>query len=219
MALIKTYNSTPSVYTHQSRDFQLIGHIYEAVFNSSKLAIDMSDKMMPNSNFDERMLNLSATTVGFVRKHEYDANDLNMVLNSFAHLLKIKGTKAAIEYALNILLRSQGISDPYQIKIDEQSKELTLLLSTRLDDVVLLQDLFEYILPFGFNYRIILSTITSAEGYRTKVGVDSEFTATEIQNVGIVNDTFRTTINVTDNNFASTTVGERPIEEVIDENQ
>ena len=203
MALIKTYNSVPSVYTHQSRDFQLIGHIYEAMFNSSKLATDMLNKMMPNSDFDERLLNLSTTTTGFIRKHEYNTMDLTMILSSFAHLLRIKGTKSAIESALNILLRSQGISDPYAIDIDSDNKLLTLYLSERLEDVVLLTDLFDYILPFGFNYRIIQSKITSASGYPTEIEYqdvqsgDNKITVTTVGNEPIVNDTFITTIEHT----------------------
>ena len=208
MALIKTYNSVPSVYTHQSRDFQLIGHIFEAVFNSSKLATDMLDKMMPNADFDERMLNLSATTVGFIRKHEYDALDLTMILNSFAHLLRIKGTKSSIEFALNILLRSQGISDKYIINIDSKNKILTLYLSERLEDVVLLTDLFDYILPFGFNYRIIQSSIVSATGFPTKVDYQDVSASGEfITNEGIVNDTFKTTIEKVE----PTVIDPRPI--------
>ena len=160
MALIKTSHSVPSVYISQSRDFQTIGHLYEAVFNSSKLATDMVDKMVPGSDFDERLLNLSTTTRGFIKKHEYSANDLSMILSSFATLLKLKGTKKAIDSAINILLRSQGISDDYiwikenNKEIDPQKKYFNLGLSDRVTDRVLLYDLFDYILPFGFIYRI-----------------------------------------------------------------
>lgn len=215
MALIKTYNSVPSVYTHQSRDFQLIGHVYEAVFNSSKLATDMLNKMMPNADFDERLLNLSTTTTGFIRKHEYNTMDLTMILNSFAHLLRLKGTKLAIESALNILLRSQGISDPYSVEVDANSKLLTLYLSERLEDVVLLTDLFDYILPFGFNYRIIQSKVTSAAGYPTEIEYqdvqsgDVKIGVAEIENAGIVSDTFKTTI---DHNLPES-VSPRPIKD------
>ena len=194
MALIKTYNSVPDVYSRQSRDFQTIGHIFEAVFNSSKLATDMLDRMMPNPDFDERLLNLSTTTVGFIRKHEYNANDLNMILNSFAYLLRVKGTRNAIESALNILLRSQGLADATDIEIDPKKKLVTLYLSKRLEDLVLLTDLFDYILPFGFGYRIIQSIVTSAEGYPTKLKVKDEAEVEVITNEAIVNDTFKTTI-------------------------
>lgn len=197
MALIKTYNSVPDVYSRQSRDFQTIGHVYEAVFNSSKLATDMLDRMMPNPDFDERLLNLSTTTVGFIRKHEYNANDLSMILNSFAYLLRVKGTRNAIESALNILLRSQGLADATNIEIDPKKKLVTLYLSKRLDDLVLLTDLFDYILPFGFGYRIIQSIVTSAEGYPTKLAVKNETELEYITNKAIVNDTFKTTIEHT----------------------
>lgn len=209
MALIKTYNSVPAVYSNQSRDFQTIGHVYEAVFNSSKLATDMLDRMMPNVDFDDRLLNLSTTTVGFIRKHEYNADDLNMILNSFAYLLRIKGTRKAIESALNILLRSQGISDAKKIEIDSRNKMLTLYLSKRLEDLVLLTDLFDYILPFGFGYRIIQSILPSAEGYPSKVGLKTtDVSVEEITNQGIVNETFKTTIEQVP---ITVTVDPRPI--------
>lgn len=207
MALIKTSKSTPSVYTQKSRDFQLIGHIYEAVFNSSKLATDMLDKMMPNPNFDERLLNLSTSTVGFIRKHEYDREDLTMVLSSFAYLLRVKGTKSAIEYAINILLRSQGISDAYIIEVDDKNKEVTLSLSTRLSDTILLLDLFEYLLPFGFNYRIIQAVAAQIDNNITQIIYNDNSNIVQIVNKAIVNDTFNTTIEHT----LPTTVNPRPI--------
>ena len=163
----------------------------------------MLNKMMPNNDFDERLLNLSTTTTGFIRKHEYNTADLTMILSSFAHLLRIKGTRSAIESALNILLRSQGISDPYSVEIDSDNKIITLYLSERLEDVVLLTDLFDYILPFGFNYRIIQSKITSATGYPTEIEYqdiqsgDTKTGITVIGNEPIVNDTFKTVIEHT----------------------
>lgn len=207
MALIKTYKSTPAVYTHQSRDFQTIGHIFEAVFNSSKLATDMLDRMMPNPNFDERLLGLSTTTVGFIRKHEYNTLDLTMILNSFAYLLRIKGTRAAIESALHILLRSQGISDKYNIDIDSKNKTVTLYLSKRLEDIVLLTDLFDYILPFGFTYRIIQSVISSTDGFPTVIEYVDDVEHQVVTNEGIVNETFKTVID----KVPTTTVQPRPV--------
>ena len=200
MALIKTYNSVPSTYTHRSRDFQVIGHLYEAIFNSSKLAADMVDKMMPNDNFDERLINLSATTYGFNTKHEYSTRDLSMILSSFASLLKIKGTKKAIDSAINIMLRSQGISDEYVwLELDEKKKFINLGISDRLVDRALLFDLFEYLLPFGFTYRITnysssqlgenattVSMLNSAN--ITKVGKESQ-----LLDQAIVSSNYRTT--------------------------
>lgn len=213
MAMIKIYHNTPSVYSDKSRDFQLIGHVFEAVFNSSKLAADMLDKMMPNNNFDERLLNLSTTTTGFIRKHEYNTLDLTMILSSFANLLRLKGTKSAIESALNILLRSQGISDRYAIEIDSENKLITLYLSERLEDLVLLTDLFDYILPFGFNYRIIQSRLTSVTGYLTDINYqdvrdgEDKVKIGALNNEPIVNETFKTVI---DHNLPET-VDPRPI--------
>lgn len=153
MASINTYNSVPSVYIHKSRDFQVLSHLFDAVFNQSKNGADMVDRMFPNEDFDERLQNLSATTVGFVRKHEYNTKDLNAILSSFAYLLRIKGTKTAIEDAINILLRSQGISDEKIVDVDYDNYRVNIYASSRLTDTILLRDLFAYILPVGFTYR------------------------------------------------------------------
>lgn len=200
MALIKISETTPAVYTHKSRDFQLIGHIYEAMFNSSKLATDMLDKLMPNVDFDERLLNLSTTTVGFIRKHEYDTKDLKMILSSFAYLLRLKGTRLAIESAIHIMMRSQGVSDAYDLEIDSTTKSVTLYISDRLTDVVLLTDLFTYILPFGFKCRIIPATISSPTAYKTELISHTEEVVVDenLENEGIVNDTFNTTVEAVD---------------------
>lgn len=193
MAMFKTYASTPATYHDQSRDFQLIGHLYEAVFNSSKVAIDMIEHMIPSTDLDERLLNLATTTVGFIRKHEYNKKDLTMIISCFAYLLRIKGTKHAIEYAINVLLRSQGISDHYIIDINPTNKEVRIYLSTRLDDVVLLLDLFDYILPFGFEYRIYEAAIAPGRNVST-TAITDEVSIEFVHNQAIVNDTFNTTI-------------------------
>lgn len=216
MALIKTYNSTPTIYSTQSRDFQLIGHLYETVFNSSKVATDMLDRMMPNSNFDERLLNLSTTTVGFVRKHEYNTQDLTMILSSFAYLLRRKGTASAIKSAINILLRSQGIADAYHIEIDPKTKYIELGLNVRLQDIVLLTDLFAYLLPFGFDYRIIPYAEAAGKNVEKFVFTDSvELVGTAdnpLTNNPIVNETFTTTIDaLPDRDLESDPLPTRPI--------
>lgn len=206
MALIKTSNSVPSVYINQSRDFQTIGHLYEAVFNSSKLATDMVDTMIPNNNFDERLISLSSTTRGFTTKHEYSSKDLSMILSAFASLLRIKGTKKAIDSAINVLLRSQGISDPYKWMgeesgkaIDAQNKYFNLGLSERITDRVLLFDLFEYILPFGFTYRITNYSVSPVGENITKIATTDKADITavsredDLANSAIVSANRRTT--------------------------
>lgn len=191
MALIKTYKSVPTVYTHQSRDFQTIGHLYEAVFNASKLPADMVDKMVPGSDFDERLIDLSSTTRGFTTKHKYSSKDLSMILSSFASLLKIKGTKKAIDSAINILLRSQGISDPYKwlddadnLEINAQKKRFNLGLSDRIADKVLLYDLFDYILPFGFTYRIVNYAAPPEGRNASTIFTRDEVTAADVESIG-----------------------------------
>lgn len=151
---IKTLKITPSIYSKESRDYQLIGRIYDAVFNYSKVGADSIFNAPISKNFDERFLDLVAKTVGFESKHNYNANNLFALVNSFKKIMSKKGTIKAIEECVSMLLNSQGIRETFIINVDKINYIIKIYVPSELTDIVLLEDMFNYILPAGFVYEI-----------------------------------------------------------------
>lgn len=160
--MIKTQNLVPKVYYDESRDFQVFGRVLDAVANYYKQNI--RDEYLTE---DSRMLQLLARTMGFDLIHEYALSDLRRVCSAFRGILRKKGSLSAIEDCVRLLMSAQGISgdatvsrsasDPYAIVVGFPSKNV--------DDIVLLEDLMEYMLPAGmtFDYTYSSSQTTSTE--------------------------------------------------------
>jgi hypothetical protein len=110
---------------------------------------------------DDSLAALAAYTVGFESRVDYDVNDLKAVCSAFRNLLRKKGTKEAIETCIEVLLKSKNISESYSVIIDNEStansgysRELNIYIPAKLNDIRLLEDLFDYILPTGYIINI-----------------------------------------------------------------
>ena len=119
--MIKTQNNVPEYYYNESRDFQLIGRIFEGVFNASKTATDTIVNTPLSSNFDSSLLDLVTKTVGFESKHKYDVPNLVALVNSFKSILRIKGTKKSIEDCVRVLLKAQNINEEFEVLVDSST--------------------------------------------------------------------------------------------------
>lgn len=115
--MIEIYNLTPRIYSKQSRDFQLIGHLYDLILNNSKCAIDLFGDNNRENGLNKSFLQLLARTVGFEPKHSYRDDTLFYICMSFSQIMRLKGTKQAIEYCVNILMNLQNIVDNYDIDV------------------------------------------------------------------------------------------------------
>ena len=181
--MIVTEKSVPRNYYARSRDFQLIGRVLDCVFNSSKLYSYMVLYDTICKNTDIRLLDLIARTAGFNVKREYDAKDLYTLCSAFSLILKHKGTLPAIEDCVKVLLKAQNIDADFAVDqvYDLANKPLfkvNILIPKELNDIALLEDMLDYVLPAGYTYSIIVvSDILS--------GISS--------NVGAMRDTVSTT--------------------------
>ena len=154
--MIVLQKSVPEVYYNQSRDFQSLARAFEVLFNYAKTNVDVLRGLPFSDNLDTKLLNLLAYTLGFATKHNYNEKDLYNVCSTFAKLLKKKGSIDAIDLAIRALLNAQQISEFYDkssIARDLDDKyHLIITLPYGVQDLVLLEDLFDYILPAGFTY-------------------------------------------------------------------
>ena len=173
--MIKVQKRTPRVYYNNSRDFQALGRICEVLFNYMLMNADIMRGLPLSDNIDPTMLDLVLLTIGFDKHHNYTDVDLVKLAEIFKSIMKIKGTEKAIEEIVYLLLRSQSIEDEdFILDIHSLTGEfrvgdwkpngkpdtfsIDLYVSNKLKDVVLIEDVFDYILPAGFIYHIYSST-------------------------------------------------------------
>ena len=151
---MKLQNMTPEVYYKESRDFSYISRMLEVMLNHMKTNADLVNGDI-NTIDSNDLLNSLAYTLGFKPKHRYFNKDLLNVCSNFAHIMKNKGTFYAVEECVKILLNSQHIIGDYVILPDYNNYIIQVGLPSETQDIVLLEDLFDYILPTGWVYNIV----------------------------------------------------------------
>lgn len=159
--MINIKNQIPSIYYDASRDFQILGHLYEVVLNYAKTNADMLYQLPNGIETDTRATELLAMTLGFKLKRNYDKAQLAALVSIFPQLLKIKGTKRAVDLAGNALVKASGVPGTFDSKIE--GNILTVKIPIELSDITLFVDLLPYILPFGIRVSIIRNTTVKKE--------------------------------------------------------
>lgn len=178
--MIRLQDLTPDVYYKQSRDFQLIGRLYDLVLNYTKTNTTLVNNVILSDNTDTQLIDLLATTLGFKAVHTYNVKQLVSVCSCLSEILKNKGTKKAIELAVYAILNAEGIFLTEQVNLDDlvrisyqtdepeseskPTRELEIVIPAQMQDTTLLRDLLDYILPAGFSARFIRSAITYTPG-------------------------------------------------------
>lgn len=158
--MIRLQDYTPEIYYKQSRDFQVLGRLYDVVLNSVKTNSDSLYYLpIADSTMQTRMLDLLAYTLGFTAKHQYSNTQLAAVCSIFSSLLKLKGSISAIQLLGDTLLSSEGITEKFSCTSD--GPVLQLYVPTALSSTSLLNDLLDYLLPAGMTCNIIrVSTVS-----------------------------------------------------------
>lgn len=170
MSMVRTETQVPSNYYTRSRDFQLLGRIFDLSMNSSK---DFADSVLgcaDGSALDGRMLPLLAKTVGFDCRDGHAASDLLMACRGFKSILRRKGSEQAIVDCVSLLMRSQNVDSTFDVTIINKRSEtgadgkdvsvpvyeVRVMVPKELNDIALLEDLLDYVLPAGYVLNIIV---------------------------------------------------------------
>lgn len=175
----------PEVYYKESRDFSYVGRLFEIIFNYMKTNADSMVGDIKTENINPNMLDLLVNTLGFESKHDYVVKDLINIASVFSDLIKHKGTRYAIEKAVRTLMNSQNIDSTLEIDFgvkNEDDNLLVIYVPKTLKDIVLLEDLFDYILPAGWLYKFILVE-SESKPIRNKINVSNkEFKTYKLNN-------------------------------------
>lgn len=152
--MIKLEDLTPKVYYTMSRDFQLLGRLYDLVLNSVNVDTQLLYYLPLGINSNINTMDLLASTLGFVPRHKYNAKQLKAVCSVLPTIIKNKGSVKSVITLANTILHAEGISDSLEYSFNYSTQTLELMLPPELTDLTLLLDVMEYILPAGVNYAI-----------------------------------------------------------------
>lgn len=154
--MIKTQNLVPEIYYNHSRDFQLLGRLYEVIFNYIKMNTDIIKQLRFLDPKSSELVDLLAMTLGFKKLHEYNTGQLSALCSIFSEILKIKGTKTSIELVIKMLLNIENIDAYYEVNTSKVASEhlIEIILPPELKNISLLYDILDYILPAGISCSI-----------------------------------------------------------------
>lgn len=170
--MIQLEKMVPSIYYDQSRDFQILGRLYDVALNSAKTNIDLAYSLPDSDNLPDILVDLLALTIGFKSKHSYNVRQLKAICSCFSYILRNKGTVKAIRVACNAILQADGLNSEAEVEISEDDPyNVVIYISNELSDISLLNDLLDYILPAGMSCNVIREY-----GHKTASGT-TNFTA------------------------------------------
>lgn len=154
---MKVENLIPEVYYKESRDFAYIGRLAEIIFNYMKTGADCISSSIYSQNASSLIVSLMSETLGFELKHVYSDKDLMLISTAFASILKIKGVLASCDLLVRLIVNGQGleVAQNESCALNDEGCELIITVPSRLSDLSLLTDVFDYILPVGMTYKII----------------------------------------------------------------
>ena len=164
MKILDIKNLTPDIYSQESRDFQLLANLYSVIVNGVKFDSDNILRTVDTNRCRAEFLDLLATKLGFFTKKDLNSEQLRSGLMGFKDLIKKKGTLTAIAQAVNVFLKSLGIHNKVKIALTTEDlvfsgrliKNRTVIISIEspVSDTSLLDEIFRYILPAGYEYEI-----------------------------------------------------------------
>lgn len=160
--MIRLTESTPEIYSQESRDWQLICRLYDFNNFMVKTNVDSILDIIDIDNIDSQLLELLSTKLGFFTNEYIDSESLRQVLKAFPYILKYKGSKLGIIKAINLFLRINKIDTSYYFDVTNSVKtalndgtilneyQVNIGLASTPRDTTVLQEVLKYILPTGY---------------------------------------------------------------------
>jgi len=184
--MIKIQDSVPSVYYNNSRDFQLIGHLFDLVLNAIKTDADLLFNLPLSINSDDQLLELMAYTFGLrLDGAKYSSKQLRAVCSVAPQMMKAKGSKKAVQLLCTALMHADGLEDHFTLSV-EHDTELVVSLPPTASCREIILEILPYILPAGMVFTVVsagVDTIKSSSiiGLKDIVTLDTVETKRPVQ--------------------------------------
>lgn len=148
--MINTEKLTPEIYYKRSRDFQVLGRIYDIIFNYIKNNADLINNAPLSDNFDTKLLDLLSTTLGFKESHTYNTNELKALCSIFTTALRNKGNIQSIQLVLDMLANISNSASKCYVDLNENEPyKISVYIPENVYGRTLFEDVLNYILPAG----------------------------------------------------------------------
>lgn len=157
---------TPDIYYNESRDFQLLGRLFDVVLNETKTNVDLLYNLPFSEDSPEETLELWALTLGLQNMQNYDAQQLRAICGVFPQMLKAKGSLKAIELACKALFYAEGSTSAFSVEQTETDGVITgikIFVPSELKGITILQGVLDYIIPAGLSCSLIRSVVHKPE--------------------------------------------------------
>lgn len=160
--MIKLQDLTPNIYYDQSRDFQLLGRLFDLVLNSAKTEADIIHSLPLSENSPDNTLDLLSLTFGLkLDRHKYTDRQIRVLCTIVADLFRNKGNLKALAILCKALLRAEQVNGGFLVEVQNNTILLSLPISPQKSEI--LHDVLPYILPAGFTFKIHLANIITID--------------------------------------------------------
>lgn len=149
--MFRTQENIPEIYVNESRDFQLLCRLKDAIQGATKYNIDSLRHLSNTLEMNSTLLPLLKSKVGFFKEEQLSEDQLRYLLTGFPYLVKYKGSKKAIESAIYLWFRVNRIGGKLiSVLINNSTYEININIDTPPQDTSLLDALFDYLVPTGY---------------------------------------------------------------------
>jgi hypothetical protein len=175
--MIRVQNSVPNVYYDSSRDFQLIGHLFDLVLNATKTDADLLFNLPFSINSDDQLLDLMAYTLGLrLSKEKYTSAQLRSICSVAFKMMRAKGSLESINLLCTALIRADSVAGSFKAEYNPNTVELTVYTTNMTTCKEILREILPYIVPAGIVFNIKEMSV-----FNTQASTNTEV---NMQNVG-----------------------------------
>lgn len=161
MSLIRTQNNVPSIYVDESRDFQILARLYDCVLNGVKYDIDSIKNILDTDRCGSSLLDALCNKVGFKHKYDIAEEDLRYIIKAFPTIIKNKGSLLGIKQCIYVFMKMNNINTNIYVEVDNTVYEVRVGIEHFYTDTRILNELFKYVLPTGYNVEYIFYSSTN----------------------------------------------------------
>ena len=167
MMLFRTCDNVPDPYVKKSRDFQLMCNSLDLIQNASKFDIDSILDISDTKRCPDTLLIHLQEKLGFFSSSNIASDQLRVVLESFPHIIKLKGTINGIVLAIRTFLMCHQKTNKSTVTVDNNNYAIYIGLQSPMRDISLLRDILSYVIPVGYTTTFRFYTQSTASSQRT----------------------------------------------------
>jgi len=153
--MISVQHSVPNIYYDSSRDFQLIGHLFDLVLNATKTDADLLFNLPFSTNSDDQLLDLMAYTLGLrLSKEKYTSAQLRSICSIAFKMMRAKGSLEAVNLLCTALIRADSVTGSFEADFSHDNTELVVYITNLATCKEILREILPYIVPAGITFNI-----------------------------------------------------------------